>query len=99
MAIILECHICYVSFLFFCLMLKPPPGSTLTHTRFPYTTLFRSSSRINYPSNACSPHGNEHPTRLYRFATYNKTQRLDSRPSHAAEQALESSEEHTSELQ
>src|SRR3546814_14113955 len=49
----------------------------------------KRSSRINYPSNACSPHGNEHPTRLYRFATYKKTHRLDSRPSHAAEQALE----------
>src|SRR3546814_19672271 len=49
----------------------------------------KRSSRINYPSNACSPHGNEHPTRLYRFATYKKTHRLDSRPSHAAEKALE----------
>src|SRR3546814_12527472 len=32
------CFICF-------LMLRPPPGSTLTDTLFPYTTLFRSDQR------------------------------------------------------
>src|SRR3546814_19256196 len=27
-------------------MRRPPPGSTRTDTRFPYTTLFRSASRL-----------------------------------------------------
>src|SRR3546814_12708079 len=29
---------------FFCLMIRRPPRSTRTDTRFPYTTLFRSKS-------------------------------------------------------
>src|SRR3546814_12861035 len=32
-------------FLFFCLMIRLPPRSTLTYTLFPYTTLCRSHSR------------------------------------------------------
>src|SRR3546814_14347867 len=31
-----------VFFVFFCLMIRRPPRSTRTDTRFPYTTLFRS---------------------------------------------------------
>src|SRR3546814_8985681 len=34
-------------FLFFFLMIRRPPRSTLTATPFPYTTLFRSRSRVN----------------------------------------------------
>src|SRR3546814_18669290 len=33
---------CFFSFVFFCLMILLPPGSTRTDTLFPYTTLFRS---------------------------------------------------------
>src|SRR3546814_12713042 len=33
------------SVLFFCLMIRRPPRSTRTDTRFPYTTLFRSLRR------------------------------------------------------
>src|SRR3546814_18790687 len=34
--------VCTFLFLFFCLMIRPPPRSTRTDTLFPYTTLFRS---------------------------------------------------------
>src|SRR3546814_10618936 len=34
---------CRYVLIFFCLMIRPPPRSTPTNTRFPYTTLFRSS--------------------------------------------------------
>src|SRR3546814_14522581 len=35
-------YCCYVEFFLF-LMIRRPPGSTRTDTRFPYTTLFRSA--------------------------------------------------------
>src|SRR3546814_13334153 len=35
--------------IFFCLMIRRPPRSTLTDTLFPYTTLFRSSYMVVYP--------------------------------------------------
>src|SRR6056300_152909 len=35
-------HVCVVFFLFFFLMIRRPPRSTLILTLFPYTTLFRS---------------------------------------------------------
>src|SRR3546814_13990344 len=35
---------------FFLLMFRTPPGSTRTDTLVPYTTLFRSSSRIDIPA-------------------------------------------------
>src|SRR3546814_12091292 len=38
--------------LFFFLMIRRPPRSTRTDTLFPYTTLFRSSSRRRAPSPA-----------------------------------------------
>src|SRR3546814_8680297 len=34
----------------FCLMLRRPPRSTRTDTRFPYTTLFRSIGRLDLPA-------------------------------------------------
>src|SRR5437868_15238040 len=40
----------FVFFLFFFLMLRPPPRSTL----FPYTTLFRSSITINFTAVAAN---------------------------------------------
>src|SRR3546814_19093537 len=35
---------CYLSWIFFFLMIRRPPRSTRTDTLFPYTTLFRSRS-------------------------------------------------------
>src|SRR3546814_8990059 len=35
-------HLSSIFLLCFCLMIRLPPRSTLTDTRFPYTTLFRS---------------------------------------------------------
>src|SRR5207244_13322176 len=40
------CIFCLFSFLFFFLMLRPPPTSTL----FPYTTLFRSAHAVVFSS-------------------------------------------------
>src|SRR3546814_13256321 len=37
--------LCYVSVVFFFLMIRRPPRSTRTDTLFPYTTLFRSRAR------------------------------------------------------
>src|SRR3546814_4168833 len=71
---------------FFFLMIRRPPRSTRTDTLFPYTTLFRSSA-------AC--HG----------AVLSRDRDLDHDPVLAAldhllrDEALERSEEHTSELQ
>src|SRR3546814_1710155 len=39
------CITIFTSILFFCLMLRRPPGSTRTDTLVPYTTLFRSPSK------------------------------------------------------
>src|SRR3546814_4917465 len=49
----------------------------------------KRSSRINYPSNACSPHVHSHPTRLYPFSTSPPTPRLASPPSPSSPQSLE----------
>src|SRR3546814_6034853 len=38
-------HYCMMGLWFFFLMIRRPPRSTRTDTRFPYTTLFRSRSR------------------------------------------------------
>src|SRR3546814_11394398 len=35
---------CYLSLIFFFLMIRRPPRSTRTDTLFPYTTLFRSAA-------------------------------------------------------
>src|SRR2546422_6740264 len=73
-------------FLFFFLMIRRPPRSTL----FPYTTLFRSDDAEPPHAETCGPvHVNPlvvRPTMLDRAA-------------HAAHQRLRRSEEHTSELQ
>src|SRR2546422_10270914 len=64
---------------FFFLMIRRPPRSTL----FPYTTLFRSSSRLTFE-------GRELPRESCRHRFTNGRKRLNHR---------ERSEEHTSELQ
>src|SRR3546814_13883678 len=42
-------HLQILRYVFFFLMIRRPPGSTLTDTLFPYTTLFRSFPRIATP--------------------------------------------------
>src|SRR3546814_4184408 len=43
----------YFVFFFFFLMIRRPPRSTRTDTLFPYTTLFRSSSRPSILAERC----------------------------------------------
>src|SRR3546814_15854185 len=38
--------VCGFVFVFFFVMIRRPPGSTRTDTRFPYTTLFRSAAAV-----------------------------------------------------
>src|SRR3546814_6500663 len=88
---VLWCH-------FFCLMLRRPPRSTRTDTRFPYTTLFiRPVARA-----AGAAGGNRAPPGARRGLSA----RLSANPSYPAWIALRigpsaasRSEEHTSELQ
>src|SRR5438045_8563094 len=67
---------------FFLLMIPRPPRSTL----FPYTTLFRSSSRGHLPASAAAARGTA-PRRTIPRRTRRRGRRLGR------------SEEHTSELQ
>src|SRR2546422_7917942 len=71
------------SFLFFFLMIRRPPRSTL----FPYTTLFRSSSPLQI-----------HP-RTTRLEAVAAREAEPARPGGAGPRAGDRSEEHTSELQ
>src|SRR3546814_18384710 len=77
------------SSLFF-LMIRLPPRSTRTDTRFPYTTLFRSRRRLRGPLENFQHHGGG-------------TQLRDDRPARQRPVAPgggnRRSEEHTSELQ
>src|SRR3712207_8271388 len=73
----------------FFLMIRRPPRSTL----FPYTTLFRSSSRRATASATCWERSRHWPDR-------SRTCTSRSRPSRAGSRSATSrSEEHTSELQ
>src|SRR5258705_10604218 len=75
------------SFLFFFLMIRRPPRSTL----FPYTTLFRSLSRIN--QNCCRMVPQKGTSTCYRHLQLrHKRWRIEDAGS-------KRSEEHTSELQ
>src|SRR3546814_6086147 len=85
-------------------MIRRPPRSTRTDTLFPYTTLFRSSSRFFMPlwvmpllpawpitsSSKCRP--------CSRHSTSKRRSRRRRNP-HLRRQSLKRSEEHTSELQ
>src|SRR5262249_61823601 len=71
--------------LFFFLMIRRPPRSTL----FPYTTLFRSrGARLKQSL------GNLHPQLLTRFSSH-----TPSHPGSVVSNTIARSEEHTSELQ
>src|SRR3546814_19094553 len=76
----------YSFILFFFLMIRRPPRSTRTDTLFPYTTLFRSSSRAH--ARFLPPTAPRRPRSVrHRF-------RASPRPIE-----IDRSEEHTSELQ
>src|SRR3546814_4846080 len=82
----------------FFLMIRRPPGSTRTDTRFPYTTLFRSGRRAR---RSAPLDGSEFPqpgARQPRRADIERRQALV-RARRADAAHLQRSEEHTSELQ
>src|SRR3546814_6281068 len=83
------------SFVF--LIIRPPPRSTRTDTRFPYTTLFRSAPNAfatKWPDPVHvvdgSANGHRHLTLWIRYHKH---------PTTTLHDLLERSEEHTSELQ
>src|SRR3546814_1407622 len=86
-------------------MIRRPPRSTRTDTRFPYTTLFRShpAPRPCLPENWCSPL----PSHAVAAADYwffrhsgngSRSEKL-ARPGAIQDSVYRRSEEHTSELQ
>src|SRR3546814_3588947 len=85
----------------FFLMIRRPPRSTRTDTRFPYTTLFRSNptpsaaTRRQAARSRCLPHrgGREGRRKMRCFAPINESYRARYPPTDRR------SEEHTSELQ
>src|SRR3546814_4949256 len=94
--VVLSTHLCTLLcsylYIFFCLMIRRPPRSTRTDTLFPYTTLFRSCSRMRstpVSASALTPSSGS-PSRAARPATCAS----DSSPA-----TYSRSEEHTSELQ
>src|SRR3546814_960028 len=96
-------------FYFFCLMIRRPPRSTRTDTRFPYTTLFRSCR-------ACSRSASEGcRSKGAPWLDVNRRQLFSASPAKSSESLIRGivplsvtiprniplprSEEHTSELQ
>src|SRR3712207_6953963 len=77
-------------FLFFFLMIRRPPRSTL----FPYTTLFRSAAGEEQRSHR---HGDAHADRLH--VRLDELHRVVDRQARVDGAARRRSEEHTSELQ
>src|SRR3546814_8224326 len=82
-------------------MIRRPPRSTRTDTRFPYTTLFRSHGRTR----ARARHRRQDPQNVERHGADGPADRFDRprprphRPRRAFLGAGPRSEEHTSELQ
>src|SRR3546814_2871766 len=81
-------HVCFVSSicslsiffnLFFFLMLRLPPRSTRTHTLFPYTPLFRSSSWVTTCTPAVFP-TRQHRDGARRFGGWMRRSRWSARP-------------------
>src|SRR3546814_17826560 len=92
-----SCQMIDVSFLFFFLMIRRPPISTLTYTLFPYTTLFRSIDKLYIaPGNAGTGiYGTNVPLKITDFegiANFSTENAIDI-------VLVGRSEEHTSELQ
>src|SRR3712207_7235575 len=82
-----------VGFIFFFLMIRRPPRSTL----FPYTTLFRSSGRTTSRSRGIWVATSQRSTRRSRLALV--VPRVGRPSARARPAASRRSEEHTSELQ
>src|SRR3546814_7054899 len=76
-------------FLFF-LMIRRPPRSTRTDTLFPYTTLFRSTSKNSF---------NETPASVARAFQTSRFNSCGANSRLSAVSTFHRSEEHTSELQ
>src|SRR3546814_1173002 len=90
-----------LSLLFFFLMIRLPPRSTRTDTRFPYTTLFRSDVSERHLSQGLGPHD---PDEARHVAEADDDRQDGHRPAEpddeqCHEQDSRRSEEHTSELQ
>src|SRR3546814_12580573 len=81
----------FISYLFFFLMIRRPPRSTRTDTLFPYTTLFRSLAEGVGADLDCA---GELLRRLVEIPAAELRE-----PVELADDRLERSEEHTSELQ
>src|SRR3546814_5564727 len=79
------------SIVFFFLMIRRPPRSTRTDTRFPYTTLFRSIA-------ACRPSADRHPSEPVP-ARRRRSPAPCPGPRERRRARGRRSEEHTSELQ
>src|SRR3546814_12767734 len=82
----LFCRVLYTCVLVLFLMIRRPPRSTRTDTLFPYTTLFRSCSRL-YVSDSSTPSSRGANTALHGSGA------------HVQSTICRRSEEHTSELQ
>src|SRR3546814_3378806 len=82
-------------------MIRRPPRSTRTDTRFPYTTLFRSviaASPIAMPSSVMAPSRPARPTAVMKRAKAGMKP-LSGIGRKSAKATRKRSEEHTSELQ
>src|SRR3546814_7199803 len=82
--------------MFFFLMIRRPPKFTLTDTRFPYTTLFRSAGGV---LSRCRAHGEQLPLRAGTGRQLPAPGRRDPAAGGGRLRAGRRSEEHTSELQ
>src|SRR3546814_16248281 len=81
-----------ILFCVFLLMIRRPPRSTRTDTRFPYTTLFRSGARLRADDADAAGDRADGGDALHRF-------RCGDRALRRGDDASARSEEHTSELQ
>src|SRR3546814_2117831 len=79
-------------------MLRRPPISTLTHTLFPDTTLFRSAPHSRRPLRSRSPPGEREGRGHDRHGDDREAGRIGCPRQHFARH-VHKSEEHTSELQ
>src|SRR3546814_5720268 len=88
-------------YLIFCLMIRRPPRSTHTDTRFPYTTLFRSPVGRRHPRGGDGvATGQPNLLRRRTFGTVDACAHGRGRHIHPAKlDGRSRSEEHTSELQ
>src|SRR3546814_10810284 len=85
---------------FFFLMIRRPPRSTRTDTLFPYTTLFRSNTRlVNMTAITNEAYNNSGVNMRVRLVKTLQVNYADNTDNGDALEKLTRSEEHTSELQ